>query len=148
MTNLFLLYRPKGWSYFALKRYFVSDMRGIHRFSKEITLTVKNTRVKILTNQRTNPRPGCSGSGRGKEIRMNTSKVRSGLMGAAALYLLYLAYQMIQGLKDPENTMPPWLLILFAVFFAGVSVFFLIVTWRRLKQPPEEEKEEDENNLK
>ena len=65
---------------------------------------------------------------------MNRDKMRSGILGAVGVYLIYTAYQLYRGRNAPDDTMAPavlWLfIVLFAVCGAAVTVYGCVL-WRR-----------------
>ena len=65
---------------------------------------------------------------------MDRDKLRSGLLGAVGVYLMYTAYRLFRGRNAPDDTMAPAVLILFVVLFAvcGAAVtVYGCVLWRR-----------------
>ena len=73
---------------------------------------------------------------------MNPNNNRSMLYGVVGGYLLYLAYELVKNLiDDVSTTMPQWLQILAAVFFAAMGVLLLVFAvkiWKKGRQEPEE----------
>ena len=71
---------------------------------------------------------------------------RSGLMALAGGYLIYLAWEMIQGMKTGATTMAPGLNIAFIIFFTlgGIAVIvYAYLIWRKSKTG-EDEREQAE----
>lgn len=63
-----------------------------------------------------------------------------GLYAVVALFLMYTGYDLFRGRNDPETTMSPAMVIVFAVFFAAAGIALLvyaILTGRRMKQEEE-----------
>lgn len=85
---------------------------------------------------------------------MNLQKARPAFLGAAALYLFYLAYDLFQGRTAPETDMSlpvRYLFIaLFALSAAGL-LFYAYRLWaeaRRQEREKREEPAEDEDEIK
>lgn len=72
------------------------------------------------------------------------NKTRSGILGAAGVYLLYLAYSLFDGRNDPEAAMSPLVRVLFVLLFAGVGGAVLVYAARLWIRARKEEKEERE----
>ncbi len=83
---------------------------------------------------------------------MNNQKTRATLLGVVAAYLLYTAYQLYEGRKNPDTTMTPAVMILFIVFFVLAAAGLLIYAWQVWKKAKEEDKNkpssDDPNSLK
>ena len=74
------------------------------------------------------------------------SNARSGLMALAGGYLLYLAWEMVQGMKTGESTMAPGLTIAFCALFVlgGIAVIvYAYLIWKKSRSG-EEEREQAE----
>ena len=48
---------------------------------------------------------------------MNRDKTRSGMLGAAEVYLLYLAYSLLEGAGSADGGISPFVRVLFIVLF-------------------------------
>ena len=72
---------------------------------------------------------------------MNGTKARSGLIGVAGGYLLYIAYQLFRDRGDPNTTMTPAARIVFIVLFVLSGAAMLVYAWRLWKQSLKEEEE-------
>ena len=77
---------------------------------------------------------------------MNPNNNRSMLYGVVGGYLLYLAYELVKNLiDDVSTTMPQWLQILAAVFFAAMGVLLLVFAvkiWKKGREEPAEDRVE------
>ena len=74
---------------------------------------------------------------------MNGNSNRSLLMGVVGGYLIYLAYELLQKLRnDVATTMPKALLIIFIILFAGIGAALLFFAWKAWKKG-REGREED-----
>ena len=82
---------------------------------------------------------------------MNKEKTRASLLAIAAVYLLYLAYELFQNREAP-TTMAPAARILFIALFALAAAGLLVYAcfiWKNSKKGGEEEPPpEDKNELK
>ncbi|MBR0161316.1 MAG: hypothetical protein IJQ02_08575 [Oscillospiraceae bacterium] len=67
---------------------------------------------------------------------------------AVALYLFYLAYQIIRGVTDGSSSMSPVIAWIAALFFLAAALAFCLYTWKRYRADtaaarlPAEEKRE------
>ena len=74
---------------------------------------------------------------------MNRNAGRSGIMGVAGGYLLYLAYQLLQNLiGNVPTTMPRWVAILSITAFAGIGVTLLVYALKLWKKGREDQDEQ------
>ena len=83
----------------------------------------------------------------GRCSELINGKTRAGLLGAAALYLLYISYQLFQSREDTNTTMTPAIRILFIVFFAAAAVALLcyaVYIWRQSVREDEQKPPEDD----
>ena len=85
---------------------------------------------------------------------MNGS-TRSGLLALAGGYIIYLAWEMFQAMRNGTTSIAPALNIVFIVFFvlAGSAVlFYAYRVWRKSKKEDAEEtpppRPENDNSLK
>lgn len=73
-------------------------------------------------------------------------KMRSSVVGFAALYMIYTAYELFRDRNLPDTTMAPWVSILFAALFAlagtGLAVYSLIA-WRQANTEEKNKRESD-----
>ena len=77
---------------------------------------------------------------------MNYRKLRPDIMGGAALYLLYIAYDLFRGRTNPETDMSPALRYGFVAFFvlaAAGLLFYAYRLWSALRKESREEQRED-----
>lgn len=83
---------------------------------------------------------------------MNRKKTRGSLLGLAAGYLLYTAYELFRDRGDPDTTMPPAVRIIFIVLFVVAAVPLLVYAVRTWKDGTRDEEQErrrdDESRLK
>lgn len=85
---------------------------------------------------------------------MNMQKARPAILGAAVVYLLYLAYGLFDGRNDPETSMSPVVRYAFIALFALAAIALAIYAYRlwatARKQESEGKKEEtsDEDSIK
>lgn len=83
------------------------------------------------------------------------SQLRTSLLALAGVYLVYLAWEMLNTMRKGETEMQPWLSIVFISFFSLAGIGIMIFAWRvwrkEKEKGPEEEKEEtpdDETHLR
>ena len=73
-------------------------------------------------------------------------------MGIAAMYLLYISYELFQGREDTNTTMTPAARILFIALFVVSAIALLWYTvhiWRQsAKEDGQEQPKDDPNSLK
>ncbi len=85
---------------------------------------------------------------------MNPQKARPAFLGAAAIYLIYIAYDLFQSRNDPGTSMSPILRYVSVALFGLSAVALLIyayLLWTRMRRQEREHREEppfDENNFK
>ena len=83
---------------------------------------------------------------------MNNGKTRAGLLGAAAAYMLYIAYELYRDRGNLDTTMTPVARILFIALFvlAGAAVaVYAVCVWRRGGKAEEPERPpENKSDLK
>ena len=85
---------------------------------------------------------------------MDFRKARPAIIGAAALYLLYIAYELFEGRSNPETDMSLPLRYVFIGFFvlaAAALVVYAYRLWaaqRRQDREGQEKPPEDENSIK
>ncbi len=82
------------------------------------------------------------------------SQLRTSLLALAGVYLIYLAWEMLNTMRKGETEMQPWLSVVFIVFFVLAGIGIMVSAWRvRQKEKekgPEEEKagtKDDETHL-
>lgn len=80
---------------------------------------------------------------------MNNGKTRASLLGVAALYLLYICYELYQSRDDPNTTMTPAVRIIFIALFviAGIGLLIYAVReWRRSRTDDDQPAARDDKN--
>ncbi len=86
---------------------------------------------------------GCGG--------LNQGKSRASLMGIAAAYLLYLAYELLKGRADPNTTMAPIVrfgfIALFVIAAAAIG-YYAFTLWRKSGNTREAPHKDDEDGIK
>ncbi len=82
------------------------------------------------------------------------SQLRTSLLALAGVYLIYLAWEMLNTMRKGETDMQPWLSVVFIVFFVLTGIGIMIFAWRvwrkEKEKGPEEEKagtKDDETHL-
>ena len=76
-------------------------------------------------------------------MNRNRNAGRSGIMGVAGGYLLYLAYQLLKNLIDNvPTTMPRWVAILSITVFTGIGVTLVIYALKLWKKGREDQDEQ------
>ena len=73
---------------------------------------------------------------------MNRDKTRSGMQGAAAVYLLYLAYSLLKGAGSADSGISPFVRVLFIVLFGLGGAALLVYAARLWLRGRKEDKEE------
>lgn len=65
--------------------------------------------------------------------KRNQAMVRAGLRGAVALYLLYLAANIVRGAYRGGTAMPVWAAWALGAAFALAAAVFGVYAWRRCR---------------
>ena len=76
---------------------------------------------------------------------------RATFRAVAALYILYLGYQLIRGTVDGSSTLPPWAGWSVGIFFIAAALGFGYYIWKRWRAdveaariPPSEKTQEQD----
>ena len=87
---------------------------------------------------------------------MKNGTMRSSLLALVGVYMLYLAWELIDGMRNGASSMAPAVSVLFAVLFAAAGIFIFLYTWRVWKEEkrreaegqPEEKREKEDRLTK
>lgn len=79
---------------------------------------------------------------------MDRDSLRSGLLGAVGVYLIYTAYQLFMGRDAPDSGMSPTTAVLFAVLFAVCGAAVAVYAWALWRGAFRKGRDDDDTNTR